>query len=54
MKNRSPEHARLRRSFLKGSLATGAAIAGARSCGTLQGDPAFSIWQIAPKGEPHQ
>jgi hypothetical protein len=33
MKNRNPEHARLRRSFLKGSLVTGAAIAGARFLG---------------------
>ncbi len=33
MKNRNPEHARLRRSFLKGSLATGAAIAGATVLG---------------------
>ena len=35
MKNRNPEHAKLRRSFLKGSLATGAAIAGA----TILGQP---------------
>jgi hypothetical protein len=33
MKNRNPEHARLRRAFLKGSLATGAAIAGATVLG---------------------
>ena len=33
MKNRNPEYARLRRSFLKGSLATGAAIAGATILG---------------------
>src|SRR6201981_2889141 len=33
MKNSNPEHARLRRSFLKGSLATGAAIVGATVLG---------------------
>jgi hypothetical protein len=33
MKNRNPEHARLRRSFLKGSLAAGAAMAGATVLG---------------------
>ena len=33
MKNRNPEHARLRRSFLKGSLAAGAAMAGATALG---------------------
>src|ERR1700746_3429467 len=33
MKNSNPEHARLRRSFLKGSVAAGAAIAGATVLG---------------------
>jgi hypothetical protein len=33
MKNSNPEHGRLRLSFLKGSLATGAAIAGATVLG---------------------
>jgi hypothetical protein len=33
MKNSNPEHAKLRRSFLKGSLAAGAAMAGATALG---------------------